>query len=183
MAGICKAFAKRTPLHREIAVIVERCDFIDAPGKRAVVEEQIFPMALPYGIGTVVDILDLRAARTNEAHNYIVATEVQRVISQRDSTLRRRLSGNSGIFGYTQIGLEVDITTHIKYNGFRAALLQSPAQRAFGGVAGVICQIGHMDYFSSTATGCETSVSLGTRKSRRLCYRSSESGCDKPHRK
>ena len=78
-----------TPLHGEIVVVVEGSHLIDTPAEGTVVEDDARLVALPGSISTIIDVLFLSAAQTDEADDAVVF-RTNRVISQSDA--RRRSS-------------------------------------------------------------------------------------------
>ena len=80
-----------TPLHGEIVVVVERCHLVDTPAEGTVVEDDARLVALPGSISTIIDVLFLSAAQTDEADDAVVF-RTNRVISQSDARRRSSLS-------------------------------------------------------------------------------------------
>ena len=95
MTGIGQSLAQRTPLHREVAVVVERSQLVDAPREGAVVEDDVLVSPTPGCIGSIVDVLDLRTAETDVAHDDVVTIrEFHGIVTQGDTIARCRLSAH-----------------------------------------------------------------------------------------
>ena len=71
MSGIGQSLAEHAPLHREVIVVVERSEFVNAPTHRAMVDDDAREVVVPNGIGTVVHVPFLSTAKANEAYDVV----------------------------------------------------------------------------------------------------------------
>ena len=118
MARIGQSLGDIAPLHGEIAVVIKRGHLIDAPGERAVVKNDVLAVASPCGVSSIVDILHLRTAETDETDNDIVTLgQFYGIIPQCDATAWSRLACYRGIGGNSQVRFQVNIPADIKNDG------------------------------------------------------------------
>ena len=92
---VAQALREQAPLHREVAVCVERCALVGRPRHGAVVEDQVLVVAAPDGV--VLILGDIAHAETHVADDDVVGLHLHGVVAQADAVARGGLSGDGQV--------------------------------------------------------------------------------------
>ena len=135
------------------------------------VEDDVFLVALPGGIGSVVDVFLLSASDANEADD-VVGTRAYREVAQGDARIGGRLSEDGDVVLDSDVGLQGNDTCHVEDDD-AVFIADGSTKRACARVV----EIG--DVYDSTATSASSiaSVTFSTRESGCLCQRGGGDGC------
>ena len=164
VAGVYEALGDGRPLQREVVDVVERGHLVDRPRERAVVYQYAVGLALPDGVGAVVDVALLAPSHADEAYD-VVLLWAHGVVAQGDARLGRRLSGDGGILTDDEVAVEGDDAADVEDDDLLVVAADGVAQRPRARVV----QVGHVDHPSSSSAVGVASVALGAREGRHLC--------------
>ena len=120
-------------------------------------------IAVPKGICPVIDVLFLPATKANETDN-VVGSRPNRVIAQRDSGIRSRLSQYGRVLTNLKIRCQSNDTAHVEHHNLLGIPAYCRPKRARSGIV----KIGDMDDFSATSARNIASVTFCTGESRSL---------------
>ena len=127
VAGVHQTLGDGAPLHGEIVVVVEGGHLVDAPRERAMVDHHAVFLALPEGVGTVVDILLLSAADADEA-DHVVRPGPECAVTDGDAGVGGGLSGDGGVVADGEVAVEGDHAAHVEDDDFLGRAFHGFAQ-------------------------------------------------------
>ena len=121
------------------------------------VEQDAGSVALPDGVGSVVDVLLLSAPDAQETDD-VVLRGLHGIVAQRDARLGGRLSGDSGVLADGEVGFQWDDAADVEDDDFPVVALDGLAQRT----GARVIEVGNVDYPSAASAIGVASVSLGS---------------------
>ena len=164
MSCIGQSLAKHTPLHREVVVVVERSELVNAPTHWAMVNDNTCEMIVPNGISTVVHIPFLSTAKANESYD-VVWLWANGIISERNARVGGRLSEDSCVLSNMEVGSQRNDSAHVKDDNFLPISVYCSAKWTRSSIV----EVGNMDDFSASAARNIASVTFCSRESGSLC--------------
>ena len=164
MTRIGKTLGNGAPLHGEIVIIVERCDFVDTPAEGTVVEDDSSLVALPGSICSVIDIFLLTTAKADES-DYAVVLWANGVISQGDSWRRSCLTEDGGISSDGEVGSQRNDASNVKDDD----LLATATYCSTEGTCAFVVEVGNVNNFTASSAGNISAMTLCAWEGWGLC--------------
>ena len=168
-----KALGNITPLHRKILYTVKRSGLVDAPRKRAMVDNNIFLIPCPSRIGLSPRIIAQAAA--DITHDHIIGFDVKTIVTKAYPVSGRRLSRNSKVSVIdNKVAFKFNGSGHIEHNRTGAFLVDRITKRP--GIFRIVFERRNVIYFTSATARYITPATFGSRESQQFVLSSTGNG-------